>query len=128
MQQSCFKLPDGTFVGKVMIFVDTSTFDPDTYLSSTDGSTITEVLNGKYQVKDKDGNIVTKMGQFAEAVVGNLKAGVINTERLIVRGVNILDKLNQQDQTIDDLKAANLKQQHQIDQLNASLEELKKTR
>ncbi|MGI5828398.1 MAG: site-specific integrase, partial [Patescibacteria group bacterium] len=39
--KSCFRLPDGTYIGKIMVFVSTSWYDPEAYLTSTGDLTLT---------------------------------------------------------------------------------------
>ncbi len=110
--------------GTVKVFYSPSSyFDTDTYLTSTDGSTISSILEGgqrKFQVKDKAGNIINRIGQFAESVIGSLKAGLIETQKLIVGGVDVTEKLNQQDKMIQN-------QQQEIDQLKITVEELRQS-
>ena len=118
----CFRLPDGTYVGKIMVFVNVSWYDPDVYLTDIgDLSIETSIVDGlaKYELKDKEGNLITRVGAFAEIAVAKIKAGLIETKKLIVDGVDVLEKLNQ----LSDKIAS---QQTEIDNLKKEIEELKK--
>lgn len=94
-EKPCFSLPDGTYVGKIMVFVNVSWYDPDANLASTQGFHLD--LN---QLRDAGNNLITRIGAFAEIIVGKVQAGVIETQKLVVNGVDILEKINQQEQTI----------------------------
>jgi len=93
--------------------------------------------NGNYQLVSQDnsparnasqsaaGGPITRIGAFAELVSAKIRAGIIETKKLIVDGVDILkklnelsDKVNSQQQTIDS-------QQKQIEDLQKTVEELK---
>ncbi len=120
IEKSCFKLPDGTFVGKVMVFVNTSTFDPEVYMTSTQGYTLEQsIQNGQslYSVKDQNNNVVSRIMSLAELVVGKIRAGVIETKQLIVDGVDVMKKLNELNQKVDN-------QEKELNELKQRLQQL----
>lgn len=120
IEKSCFKLPDGTFVGKVMVFVNTSTFDPEVYMTSTQGYTLEQsIQNGQslYSVKDQNNNLVSRIMSLAELIVGKIRAGVIETKQLIVDGVDVMKKLNELNQKVDN-------QEKELNELKQRLQQL----
>lgn len=73
--------------GKVMVFVNTSYFDPSIRITSSGDVTIagndsapvaTATYNASY-----NGNLLEKVDAFAQLAVANLKAGVIRTRQLL---------------------------------------------
>ncbi|KUK78969.1 MAG: hypothetical protein XD95_0684, partial [Microgenomates bacterium 39_7] len=85
-KKPCYKLPDGTYVGKIMAFVNTSWSDSQVYL--TDGGDIrligeTTEETKTYQVKDKNNNLINRVGAFSEVVAGKIRSGLIETTSLI---------------------------------------------
>lgn len=86
-------------VGKIMAFVNVSWHDPDVYLASTDNFHL-----DFDQLRDAGNNLITRIGAFAKLIVGKIQAGIIETQKLIVNGVDISDKLNKQEQEIIELK------------------------
>ena len=95
----CFTLPNGSHIGKVMVFVNVSWYDPDIYLTNTgdleiknasqtpyvyNGNT-DEIKNSEFRIQNKTtGEIIQKIGAFSELVAGNIKAGLIETENAVV--------------------------------------------
>ncbi|MBI2267822.1 MAG: hypothetical protein HYU80_00020 [Candidatus Blackburnbacteria bacterium] len=91
--------------GKVMTFVNVSWYDPDVYLTSTgdiqlknsqfsifnfqsnSNASMTQTPNSPYiplySLKDAAGNLISRIGVFSEAVIGNLQAGIIKSSELI---------------------------------------------
>jgi hypothetical protein len=85
-EKPCYKLPDGTYVGKIMAFVNTSWSDSQVYLTdSGDIKLIGETTEETkiYQVKDKENNPITRIGAFGEAVIGKIRSGLIETNSLV---------------------------------------------
>ena len=66
------------------------------------------------QLKDAGNNLITRIGAFGKLIVGKIQAGVIDTQKLIVNGVDILDKLNKQEQEINELKTTIRELQQQL--------------
>ncbi|MDO8340418.1 MAG: site-specific integrase [Candidatus Woesebacteria bacterium] len=76
----CFILPDGSHIGKVMVFVNVSWYDPEVYLTSTGDLNITKTPDSPYQLTNTATNsVIDKIGAFAEVVAANIKAGAIET-------------------------------------------------
>jgi len=93
--------------------------EKDLSLTSTGDLNIAQTQNGDYQVQNSQtGDIITRLSAFAEIIVGKIKAGLIETKKLIVDGVDILKKLNE-------LSAKVESQQKEIEGLK---EEIKKLR
>lgn len=109
----CFRLPDGTYIGKVMVFLNLSWYDPDTYLTSTAGFKL-----NLDQLRDVGNNLITRIGAFGKLIVGKIQAGIIETQVLIVGGVDILDRLNTLSQTVET-------QQKEIESLKREIQQLK---
>jgi len=110
---------DPRAVGKVLVFVNISWYDPDVYLTSTGDLHISVDNTGKTEVKTKDGTLISRIGAFAEAVIGKLRVGVLEVKKLIVDGVDIVEKLNKLTATVEE-------QQKTIDALKKEVEALKK--
>jgi len=115
---------NGQKVGKISIFVNPSWYDPDVYLTSAIDLKITGDDKNGYTVKKQSSAptfaeaTVDKVGAFAELVVAKIQAGLIETKKLVVDGVDILKKLNELSNKVDS-------QQKQIDTLIKSVDELK---
>src|SRR5258708_5728224 len=73
--------------GTILVFVNATHYDPNSTVvinvSSLKDYAITKIGEATYQVKDLLGNVITKSEVLATAVIGNLKAGVINAQELI---------------------------------------------
>ncbi|PIS15602.1 hypothetical protein COT62_02785, partial [Candidatus Roizmanbacteria bacterium CG09_land_8_20_14_0_10_41_9] len=74
---------------------------------------------GKAEVKTKSGTLISRIGAFAELVVAKLRVGVLEVKKLIVDGVDIVEKLNKLTATVEE-------QQKTIDALKKEVEALKK--
>jgi hypothetical protein len=62
-----------------------SSLKADLSLTSTGDLNITEVQNGNFKVQnEKTGEIIDRVGAFAEVVAGNIRAGAITTKDIIV--------------------------------------------
>lgn len=85
----CFRLPDNTYVGKIMAFVNVSWSDPDVYLTDTNDFQITSTVNQGFVLKIKN-EIVNRIGAFSQLVVGTLTAGLIRTTDLQVATISPL--------------------------------------
>ena len=88
----CFTLPDGTIVGKIMVFVNPTWDDPFINLTSVDDLIITQSLASDsadivYRVKLITGEIVNKIGAFGKMIAANIKAGAIEVNDLIAQNI-----------------------------------------
>ncbi len=109
----CFRLSDGTYVGKIMALVNVSWYDPNVNLTSTAGFSL-----NLDQLYDTFGNLVSRVGAFGKLIVGKIEAGIVETQKLIVNGVDILERLNSLSQKVDS-------QQKEIDSLKNEIQQLK---
>ncbi len=107
---------NGDGVGSTMVLVGNAWYDPDVYLTST-GDINVIVEGNKATVKKEDGSIVTRVAAFAEAVVGKLKVGIVEAKKVVVNGVDILEKLNKLSATVD-------KQEKEIKELKDALKKV----
>jgi len=83
----CFTLPDGSHIGKTMIFVNVSWHDPDIYLTDLGELNIQiaqndEVETKTYEVTNLSGEIIKKIGAFANLIAANIKAGTVETKEI----------------------------------------------
>lgn len=60
--------------------------------------------NGNYRLVNKDNSPVTHIAAFAELAVAKLKGGLIEAQKVVIDGVDVMQKLNDQQQQIDLLK------------------------
>jgi len=109
--------PNSQVVNKILVLVSTSWYDPDVYLTSTGELNVSQDKEGNYLLMDKDNNLINRIGAFGELAVAKIKAGVIETKKLIIDGVDILKRLN-------DLTEKTENQQKEIDQLKAEIKAL----
>lgn len=103
----------------IAIFVNLSWYDPDIYLTSTGDLKIVGQSDGNFALKQKDGSFIDRIGVFAELVVGKIRVGLIETKKLIVDGIDIVSRLNELSNKIDD-------QQKEIDTLKLQIKNLQK--
>lgn len=92
--------PSGVVCGRILAFSNISYNDPDIYITSTGNLNITPT----YQVKDKNNNLINRIGVFAEGVFGKIKAGLIEAKKIVIDGVDIMQRLNDQQAQINELK------------------------
>jgi len=109
--------PNSQVVNKILVLVSTSWYDPDVYLTSTGELNVSQDKEGNYLLTNKDNNLINRIGAFGELAVAKIKAGVIETKKLIIDGVDILKRLN-------DLTEKTENQQKEIDQLKAEIKAL----
>ncbi|MBP7875840.1 hypothetical protein KA012_02495 [Candidatus Woesebacteria bacterium] len=89
----CFYTPDGKYYGKIMAIINVSWYDPDAYLSSTDGTVITG-QSQNYAVTPVGSNSpITRISLLAEAVIGKIKAGLVTTQDLVVTNTASISSL-----------------------------------
>jgi len=104
----CFQLPDGTYVGKVMVAVAPTWYDPDVYLTSTGDLKISEAWPNQnlvtitpevksYQLTNGQ-VLINKIGAYAKLVSANIRAGLIESE---VIKTNIISPIANTDLIVD---------------------------
>jgi hypothetical protein len=101
----CYRLPNGTYVGKIMIFVNLGLYDPDVFI--TEGGEIqtnynvspeiltslgydgakNEIEAAQYSLTDSAGNIITRIGQYGQLFAAKINAGLISTENLVAKNL-----------------------------------------
>jgi len=79
----CYRLPDGTYVGKIMAFLNVSWYDPDVYMANTGDLNIAQISDGSYNAEGTNGTI-SRIGAFAQVVVANMSAGAVSTKEIVV--------------------------------------------
>ncbi len=79
-------LPNGQSiqVEKIFVFVNPTWYDPDVYLTDTGNFNIIPKSDGTYQLLDtsNNNNVITRIGSFGSAIVGMLKAGSIDAQKI----------------------------------------------
>ena len=103
----------------------------DIGLTSTGDIHMIEDSNGGYDLKTKDDTFFTRIGAFAELVAAKMQAGVIETKKLLINGVDLMKKItdleNHNDalqQQVDKLKQENTALKNQQTNLEKRLEVL----
>lgn len=108
-------LPEGT--GRIITFV-------------TQGYTDIESLEGVQVAKDgsvtKGTSTIQAIAAYAQAVIGKLKVGVLETQKLIVNGVDMGKKVQDLETELQTQKKINQAQDEQIKKLEERLEKLEK--
>ena len=100
--------------GTILVFVNVSWYDPDVYLTSTGELKIVASGSSYIAQHTTTGNIIDKIGAFAELVTGKLRVGLIETKKLIVDGVDLLQEMRE-------LKAENNALQARIEAIESKL-------
>jgi hypothetical protein len=72
----------------VMVFVGTSWYDPDVFLADNGTLSIGGNSSSGYTVNN-NGQLVSKIGTFAEAFVGELQAGRVQAKDIVLDGVDL---------------------------------------
>jgi len=91
----CFRLPDGRYVGKLMAYANVTYYDPDIALTST-GDLKMDVNVAGYPIKNAaTGLVIERIGAFAHLVVSHIQVGLLEVQKLMVNGVDVLQKLNE---------------------------------
>ena len=106
--------PDPNVIGKILVFINLSWYDPDVYLTSTGELKIVASGSSYIAQHTTTGNIIDKIGAFAELVTGKLRVGLIETKKLIVDGVDLLQEMRE-------LKAENNALQARIEAIESKL-------
>ena len=104
----------------ILVFLNLSWYDPDINLISTQGFNISDS-----QVIDPLGSLVSRVGTFAEVIIGKLKAGTIEAQKLVVNGIDILEKLNNLSATVEKQQQTINQQSQEIQNLKEEVEKLK---
>ncbi len=82
----------GSGVGEVTVFINISWYDPDAYLASLSGTTISaNPASDNFSLTGASGNLISRIGLFSNAAAGNISAGAIDAKKISVDGQNILD-------------------------------------
>lgn len=91
----CFRLPDGSYVGKVMIMVGNHYINPDIKITSTGGITIEKDQSSpdKYNIASSNGTISQVTG-IAQAFIANIEAGLTKTKTLVVQNSASINTLS----------------------------------
>ena len=75
-------------VGKILMAVNNSTYDPDIYLTDSGNLNVTVDQNGNYELTDTTtGNIIDRVGAFAETVAATVRAGAIVTSDFVTENL-----------------------------------------
>ncbi len=112
-------------VAMIVVFVNVSWYDPTISFTSTGDLKIIGD-NGDYKLVDKNNSPITHVNAFAEAVVGKIRAGIIETKKLVVSEVDILNKLNKLSDKVDKQQQIIDSQQKQVEGIKKEIEELKR--
>jgi len=93
----CFTLPDGTHVGKIMIFLHQTLYEPLIHLTDTGNINIfeNETNQGVFGIKDQNNQEINRVGVFSDASIANLMSGNVSTQKLILSGQDLSSRLDQ---------------------------------
>ncbi|MBU1457413.1 tail fiber domain-containing protein, partial [Patescibacteria group bacterium] len=99
---------DPNVVGKIIVFVNVSWYDPDVYLTST-GELQIQGQESSYTLKNTTTDtLITRIGAFSEAVIANFQAGIAVIQDLTVNTLTVKQKLISPVAYIEDLEVKNL--------------------
>ena len=79
---------DTNHVEKILLFVNSSWYDPDVLLATDGNLTITPTADSSFKVQNADKD-VNRIGAFATLIVGKIRAGVINAQQISVNSIVI---------------------------------------
>jgi hypothetical protein len=87
----CFRLADGTFIGKIMMFVNLSWFSPEFALDSAGSLSFVKTAtdSSSILVDDRTGKTVNTIGAFAEAVAASVRAGTLRAQEGFVGALSV---------------------------------------
>ncbi|OGY39854.1 MAG: hypothetical protein A2418_03450 [Candidatus Brennerbacteria bacterium RIFOXYC1_FULL_41_11] len=92
-------------IGKIMVLVNNFYFDPAYSFNDINNLYIVyNPENDEKAVLKDDNGVINRISVFSNLVVANLKSGLLEAKKLVVDGVDILQKLNTQEQEIKILK------------------------
>jgi hypothetical protein len=83
----------------VLTFINLSSYDPDIYLSDLGNLSMfamPDESTGKFRLVDSSGQDINRVGRFSDAAIANLVSGVINTQKLLINGIDVLDLIQSQ--------------------------------
>jgi hypothetical protein len=80
----CFELPGEIYIGAILAFVDRTYYNPDIHLTDT-GDVYLEKEGEEFVLKDSEGNIIERVGVFAQTTIAQLQAGLINAQEIITQ-------------------------------------------
>jgi hypothetical protein len=86
--------------GKIIAEYKPTWYDPDIYLTDSGNINIfedgTDPVNGNtlFGVKDENDQEIKRVGVFSDAAIGNLKSGNIDTQKLILAGQDVNERLS----------------------------------
>ena len=103
--KDCYKLPNGTLVGKIIVFVNVSWYDPDAYLTDSGDLNIKGSSDNDFQLINSNNNqLVDRIGAFAEVVTANFQAGIASIQDLTTNTLTITGNLISPVAYIEDLE------------------------
>lgn len=121
-----YKTLPGTYkTGSMVVSMGVMWWDPDMVLTASGDLKLAETVHG-HEVRNANNDIVTKVAGFAEIVVAKIQAGLIETKKLIVDGVDVLKKLNETEAQLKETKTVVETQQKQIEELQKAVKALQK--
>ncbi len=82
--KDCYRLPDGTLIGKVIAFVNPGWFDPDTSLTSVSQLSLSHTADSSYDVYDPSGQKINRVSAFSQSMIGELTAGLVLSKEIFV--------------------------------------------
>jgi site-specific recombinase XerD len=75
-------VPATNGIGKIMVFVGVTLYDPDIYITDAGNLNIASTSAGFVASNTTNGSIISKIGSFATAVIANLQAGAISASQI----------------------------------------------
>jgi hypothetical protein len=94
----CFQLSDGTYVGKIMVFLNIGWNDPQVQLTDTGNLNLvdnTATADAKFTIphyftlNDVLGNPLQRVGEFSDAAIANLRAGIVNAQQVTTNALSV---------------------------------------
>lgn len=131
----CFTLPDGTFIGKLMVMVNVGIYDPDILLLTDTGDLLIsdpqipyeeflsatsaeDLRNQAYTVKNKDNQLIERLAAFSDIVSGKIRSGLVDTNNLIAQNMVVSRAL------LGDLAANTLSVKEKLTAQNADIAQI----
>ncbi len=94
---------DYLYIGKLMLFIRPSFYSQDVFLSDMNGLELLRENQG-YSLRDGLGKIIDRIGAFAEIMAAKIRVGTLEAKEIIIDGINILERLNEQQKKIEKLE------------------------
>ncbi|MGA2911656.1 MAG: site-specific integrase [Candidatus Levyibacteriota bacterium] len=93
----CFKLPDGSYVGKIMALPENSWYDPQVYLTSSGDLSLVDqtaadtdfTVPHYFTLNDALGNPLQRVGEFSDAAIANLRVGLVNAQQVTTTALSV---------------------------------------